>query len=186
MARHELTDMPTNALIPAPPMSLDWPALGERWFHWSRIAACFWPGPGKKSKSIDPELADIKDYGGVYLIAWSEQEPPRRKWSKVPSVKYIGETHWFKARMGGFAQSAGFKGERAFGHSAAWRWEQGKNSKLWVAFFDVTQGQTMQPHLAIGLRRWVEAVALEEYRLANGALPELNVARGDYIVELAD
>lgn len=41
-----------------------------------------------------------------------------------------------------------------------------------------------QPHLATGLRHWMEAVAQEEYRLAHGTLPPLNrVADGEIILE---
>src|SRR5262245_55579100 len=163
--------------IPTPPTSLNWPPLGRRWFHWSEIEACFWPGPGCRGRSVDPELADIKEYGGVYLLAWSVDEPARRFPQRYQAVKYIGETHWFKARMGGFGTSAGFWGRPDFGHSAGWSWPEGKKKNLWVAFFDVTAGLELERHLAKGLRCWIEGVAFEEYRIANGKLPQVNAAK---------
>jgi hypothetical protein len=89
-------------------------------------------------------------------------------------VWYIGETVYFANRMGGFGNSAGFWGERRFGHSAAWRWPEGKWENMWVAFFEV--GKDLAPHLAAGLRKWLEAVALEEYRLEHKQLPKINAA----------
>ena len=87
-------------------------------------------------------------------------------------VRDIGETAYFTTRMGGFGNSAGFWGQRrCFGHSAAWRWPEGKWKKLWVAFFVVGEG--LEPHLAEGLRKWLEAVALEEHRLEHDRLPEV-------------
>jgi hypothetical protein len=91
-------------------------------------------------------------------------------------IKYIGETHYFKARMGGLAWSAGFWGERAFGHSAGWRWPEGKNKLLWVAFFEVIKEKERE-HLARGLRCWLEGVALEEYRQANLQVPQVNATK---------
>ena len=112
--------------------------------------------------------------GGVYLIAWSLQTPSRLDPREV-KVRYIGETHSFRDRMGGFANSAGFWGERRFGHSAAWRWPEGKWENIWIAFFPV--GEQLETHLATGLRKWMEAVALEEYRLEHGHLPKINAAK---------
>jgi hypothetical protein len=154
--------------------------LGGRWFRWAEIEACFWPGPGGRSSSINPELAVIKDEGGVYLLAWSQTEPQRINPQEARHVKYIGQTHCFKDRMGGFAWSAGFWGERSFGHSAGWRWPEGKNKLLWVAFFSMYDEQ---PHLACGLRCWMEAVAMEEYRVKHRAIPQVNgTKRGEVAV----
>src|SRR4051794_38245079 len=112
--------MPRTASICVPPTSLNWPPLGGRWFHWDEVEACFWPGAGKRSAAVDEGLAEIRHYGGVYLLAWSQAAPRRKNPQHVPTVKYIGETDWFKGRMGGFGNSAGFWGPRAFGHSAGW------------------------------------------------------------------
>jgi hypothetical protein len=109
------------------------------------------------------------------LVAWSRQPPPRLH-PREAAVRYVGETHSFANRMGGFGNSAGFWGERRFGHSAAWRWPEGKSENMWVAFFVV--GEQLAPHMAVGLRKWLEAVALEEYRLEHGRLPEINAAAG--------
>jgi hypothetical protein len=168
--------------IPVPPTSLNWPPLGGRWFHWLAVEPCFWPGPGGRSTAVDAQLAEIRDYGGVYLLAWSEVEPPRKNPQRTPEVKYIGETHWFKGRMEGFGNSAAFWGPRSAGHSAGWSWPEGEKDKLWVAFFDVLKGLELEVHLRKGLRCWVEAVALEEHRLANGALPQLNAVKRNQVV----
>jgi hypothetical protein len=126
---------------------------------------------------VNLDLAKIKDCGGVYVLAWSANEPPRKRLHQASVVKYIGETSWFKGRMGGFGSSAGFWGGRLPGHSAGWSWPKGKKSKLWVAFFDVVGQLELEPHLCKGLRCWVEAVALEEHRLANGMLPQVNAVK---------
>lgn len=76
--------------------------------------------------------------------------------------------------MGQFGSSAGFWGERSNGHSAGWRWPEAQTEHTWVGFFPVGDG--LQPHLAAGMRLWMEAVALEEYRLAFGRLPNINEA----------
>jgi hypothetical protein len=155
------------------PLCFDLEPFGNRWFSWAEIAGCFWPGKGRRANDVNPALAPVRDHGGVYLIAWCQQ-PPARLHPRAVEVRYIGETHNFANRMGGFGNSAGFWGERRFGHSAAWRWPEGKSDKMWVAFFTV--GDDLEPHLATGLRKWLEAVALEEYRLEYGRLPEINVA----------
>jgi hypothetical protein len=46
-----------------------------------------------------------------------------------------------------------------------------------IAFFPVAN--ELLPHLAAGMRFWMEAVALEEFRLAHGRLPEINEAVSD-------
>src|SRR6476646_6578001 len=115
--------MAKSNTIPVPPTSLGWPPLGGRWFHWSEVEACFWPGAGKRSCNVDSILAEIKDYGGVYVLAWSQKEPKRLYPHIAKQVEYIGEKKWVKGRMEGFRWSAGFWGERAPGHSAAWSWD---------------------------------------------------------------
>jgi hypothetical protein len=176
--------MATPKTIPVPPTSLNWLPLGGHWYHWSAVEACFWPGAGGRSAVVDAGLAEIKDYGGVYVLAWSEAEPPRKTPHLAPAVKYIGETYWFKGRMGGFGNSAGLWGKRSFGHSAGWSWPKGKKDHLWVAFFDVAKGLELEAHVHRGLRAWVEAVALEEHRLANGKLPRLNAVKRHKVVSL--
>jgi hypothetical protein len=169
--------------IPVPPTSLNWPPLGERWFHWPKIEACFWPKRGGRSASVDSVLAVVKDLGGLYVLGWSEDEPNCDRPHCQSHVKYIGETNWFKRRMGGFGASAGFWGEPAAGHSAGWSWPLGNKEKLWVAFFDVSSGMKLESHVWSGLRRWVEAVALEEHRLANNSLPRVNTGKRNVRVE---
>jgi hypothetical protein len=155
------------------PLCFDLKAFGGRWFSWSEIADCFWPGKGRRAKDVNAELAPVRHKGGVYLVAWSPEPPPRLH-PREAAVRYIGETLYFSNRMGGFGNSAGFWGERRFGHSAAWRWPEGKSENMWVAFFVV--GEQLAAHLAVGLRKWLEAVALEEHRLEHGCLPEINEA----------
>jgi hypothetical protein len=79
--------------------------------------------------------------------------------------------------MGQFGNSAGFWGQRKNGHSAGWRWPLNQTENTWVGFFLVGEG--LPPHLASGLRHWMEAVALEEYRLVHGRLPEINAAQAE-------
>ena len=82
--------------------------------------------------------------------------------------------------MGYFARSAGFWGDRQDGHSAGWRWPKNASGNLWVAFFAV--GAELPAHLADGLRKWMEAVALEEHRLEHGSLPAVNAAKSAVIL----
>lgn len=177
--------MLSTATIQIPPTSLNWPPLGDGWFHWKEVDANFWPKE-RRTRVAHPDLDFIKDSGGVYVIAWSVEKPCQKQLHTCPQVKYIGETHCFKTRMGAFGTSAGFWGDRANGHSAGWSWEQGKVHNLWVAFFDVLNGVEMPTHLAMGLRKWVEAVALEEHRQVNGRLPIVNTVRRNTIISLED
>jgi len=104
-------------------------------------------------------------------MAWAKQ-PPEVHPSHA-AVQYVGETGEFRSRMNDFARSAGFRGEPCNGHSGAYRWECGRREHLWVAFFHVAC-PLGQEHLGIGLRKWLEAVALEEHRRANGDIPLVN------------
>jgi len=79
--------------------------------------------------------------------------------------------------MGQFGTSAGFWGARQNDHSAGWRWPAGQSEKVWVSFFPI--GNELLPHLADGMRVWMEAVALEEFRLVHGRLPEINAEVAD-------
>jgi hypothetical protein len=153
--------------------SFDVQPFGGRWFRWADIAACFWPGRGGRAALVNPELAPIRPLGGVYIFAWSP-ESPAVIGPTAPAVRYIGETSEFRRRMGQFGNSAGFWGERENGHSAGWRWPAGQTENTWVSFFPI--GNDLLPHLAAGMRLWMEAVALEEHRLAHGRLPEINEA----------
>lgn len=155
------------------PTSFDVPPFAGRWFHWTDIAACFWPGRGGRATVINPNLAPVRTLGGVYCFAWSAGAPP----SIAPTdgaVRYIGETNEFLRRMGQFGNSAGFWGKRQNGHSAGWRWPAGRSESAWVSFYPI--GNELLPHLADGMRVWMEAVALEEYRLVHGRLPDINAA----------
>ena len=160
-------------VIASVPLCFDLQPFGGRWFSWAEIADCFWPGKGRRAKDVNPELAPVREKGGVYLVAWSKQPPPHLD-PREAAVRYIGETLYFANRMGGSGNSAGFWGERRFGHSAAWRWPEGRSEDMWVALFVV--GEQLAPHLAMGLRKWLEAVALEEHRLEHGRLPDINAA----------
>ena len=160
-------------VIASVPTSFDIPPFASRWFHWTDVAGCFWPGRGGRAAIINPELAPVRKLGGVYCFAWSLAAPPLVG-PTVAAVRYIGETSEFSRRMGEFGNSAGFWGERRNGHSAGWRWPAGQSGNLWVSFFLI--GGELLPHLAKGLRVWMEAVALEEFRLVYGRLPEINSA----------
>lgn len=160
-------------VIASIPMSFEVQPFSGRWFRWSDIAACFWPGRGKRASLVNSELASVRAFGGVYCFAWSS-DPPPTVGPTASAVRYIGETNEFLRRMGQFANSAGFWGERGNGHSAGWRWPIGQSDNTWVAFFAI--GNELLPHLATGMRFWMEAVALEEFRLVHGRLPEINEA----------
>lgn len=160
-------------VIASVPTSFDVSPFAGQWFHWTHVTECFWPGRGGRSAKVNPELAPVCTLGGVYCFAWSP-EPPSIVGPTAAAVRYIGETSEFRRRMGQFGNSAGFWGERSNGHSAGWRWPVGQSDNTWVAFFAV--GNELLPHLAAGMRFWMEAVALEEFRLAHGQLPEINEA----------
>jgi hypothetical protein len=137
-----------------------------------QIARCFWPGAGGRSAKVDPRLAPVCRLGGVYLLAHAPKHPGRVHPSNV-AVRYVGESYWFKGRMGSFAVSAGFWGEQRSGHSAAaWRWSLGRRN-LWVAFFPFAS-EVDQHHLQVGMRKWYEAVAIEVHRRAYGTIPAVN------------
>jgi HTH-type transcriptional regulator / antitoxin MqsA len=172
-------------VVPRVPTCFDVEAFAGRWFSWAEISACFWPGRGGRAAAINPHLAPVRDLGGIYLLAWSDQ-PPAGLHPSASAVRYIGESSNFKQRMGGFGSSAGlWGGGRQFGHLAGWRWPEGQSEHLWVAFFAVGEEllgvEPWQcPHLAAGMRKWLEAAALEEHRRANnGQLPEVNAALGE-------
>jgi hypothetical protein len=71
------------------------------------------------------------------------------------------------------------------GNEAIWRhhrkWPEGRDENLWVAFFEL--GGELESHLAKGLRVWMEAVAFEEHKQANGSLPLLNAADGVVVLD---
>lgn len=160
-------------VISAVPTSFDAPPFAGRWFHWADISACFWPGRGGRAALVNPALAPVRTLGGVYCFAWSPKAPDIIG-PTAAAIRYIGETSEFLRRMGQFGNSAGFWGERRNGHSAGWRWPLGKTDKTWVSFYSI--GTDLLPHLAAGMRLWMEAVALEEFRLVCGRLPEINEA----------
>lgn len=162
-----------HRIVESVPLSFDARAHEGTWFRWADVEACFWPGRGGRAEKVNPKLAPVRYCGGVYLLAWSPI-PPERLHPATAEVKYIGQTNNFRGRMGQFATSAGFWGQRANGHSAGWRWPEGQTRDTWIAFFEV--GESLRPHLAAGLRCWMEGLALEEHRLKLGRLPEINEA----------
>ncbi len=156
-----------------PPTRFDLRPHHDRWFHWNEVSACFWPGRGKRSRTVNPDLGPVASSGGIYLLAWSDVEPSELH-PRSSKVRYVGETGRFKERMGYFSKSAGFSGDRMRGHSGGWRWPQGECSNLWVAFF-VAEPVAMPDYLRKGLRPWLEALAIHEHVLANGRIPLVNV-----------
>jgi len=130
---------------------------------------------------VNPTLCPVRFLGGVYLISWSIKAP-RELHPSDAAVQYIGETGEFRRRAGQFGTSAGLFGPRAKGHSAAWRWPLGKKEHLWMSFFEVDGA--LRPHLAKGMRHWLEGVGLEEYRQVHGALPPLNRVEDGELREL--
>jgi hypothetical protein len=158
-------------VIASVPTSFGIQPFAGRWFPWTGIVACFWPGRGRRAADINPDLAPVRTLGGVYCFAWSAVAPPIIC-PTAGTIRYIGETNAFLRRMGQFGNSAGFWGARQNGHSAGWRWPAGQSEKVWVSFFPI--GNELLPHLADGMRVWMEAVALEEFRLVHGRLPEIN------------
>jgi hypothetical protein len=122
----------------------------------------------------------VRNLGGVYLLAWSKC-PPKDISPASAAVKYVGETAYFKNRMGAFGTSAGLWGERDNGHSGGWRWPKGAQENLWVAFFPV--GRDLNEHLASGMRKWMEAVALEEHRREHDTLPQINASKSEVIFD---
>jgi hypothetical protein len=165
--------MEMESLVPINVFDLS--AHDKRWFHWDEVAACFWPGQGKRSSAVNADLAQIKEAAGIYCIAWAPDsgEPTPAD----QAVQYIGQTKSFKNRMSQFATSAGiFWDERYSGHSAAWRWPQGKVEKMMIAFFPIPEIDT--DHMQTGLLFWYEALAINAYYLKHGNnLPPLNVVR---------
>lgn len=156
--------------IPQPPTKFDLQPFAGRWFRWAEIDACFWTRG--KGMQVNPALYPVRRGGGVYLLAWSRQAPSTFR-PDDRAIQYVGETGDFCNRMDRFRTSAGIRWqERYKGHSAAYRWPLGKTEHLWVGFFPIRTG--LQPHLAEGMRVWMEAVAQEEYRLAHGDVPPLN------------
>lgn len=146
----------------------------NRWFTWAEVEECFWPGQGGRSHAVNPSLANVRNAGGIYCIAWGTT-------SKMPTpdeqqVQYIGQTKNFKARMAQFASSAGiFWDDRYDGHSAAWRWPQGATAKMMIAFFPLSA--TEPDHMNTGRLFWYEALAINLYFIKHdNRLPPLNVA----------
>lgn len=155
----------------------------NRWFTWAEVEECFWPGQGGRSHAVNPSLANVRNAGGIYCIAWGTT-------SKMPTpdeqqVQYIGQTKNFKARMAQFASSAGiFWDDRYDGHSAAWRWPQGATAKMMIAFFPLSA--TEPDHMNTGRLFWYEALAINLYFIKHdNLLPPLNVVKSPIAVELS-
>ncbi|WP_206360381.1 hypothetical protein, partial [Pseudomonas viridiflava] len=134
----------------------------NRWLPWREVKECFWPGVGKRSNAINPALASIRNTAGIYCIAWEpigEMPAPDEI-----NVQYIGQTKNFKNRIAQFATSAGLRwDDRYSGHSAAWRWPQGKETKMKIAFFPLQGPHT--DHMQTGHLFWYEALAIESFYL---------------------
>ena len=41
------------------PTSFDLTPHAGRWFHWSEILTCFWPGRGGRAENVNPDLAPV-------------------------------------------------------------------------------------------------------------------------------
>lgn len=155
----------------------------NRWFPWTDVEECFWPGRGGRSHAVNPSLASIRNAAGIYCVVWAPSgtipTPDEQK------VQYIGQTKNFKARMNQFASSAGiFWDDRYDGHSAAWRWPKGKTAKMMIAFFPLSEPEA--DHMQTGRLFWYEALAINLYFLRHGnSLPPLNVVRSLAEVELS-
>ncbi len=147
----------------------------NQWFRWDRINTCFWPGAGSRSEKIDPGLSPIRRMSGIYVIAWGDLSgSPSPECSEV---QYVGMTDNFKNRMGQFATSSGIHYEERYsGHSAAWRWPQGKSELMHIAFFPLLL--ELMPHLKVGLLHWQEALAIDMYYKKHGVVPPLNAGIG--------
>src|SRR5262245_32226926 len=123
-----------TSVIDSVPTSFEVLPFAGRWFRWSEVAECFWPGRGSRAAHANPLLAPVRFLGGVYCLAWC-REPPRVIGPRAAAVRYIGESGEFQRRMGQFGNSAGFfGGERRNGHSAGWRWPLGQKESVWVSF----------------------------------------------------
>lgn len=113
---------------------------------------------------------------GVYVIAWGAP-------SGVPNpvdshVQYIGMTDNFKNRISQFASSAGIHYDGRYdGHSAAWRWPEGKVESLVIGFFPLEE--KMEPHLKSGFLYWQESLAIDAYFKVHGIVPPLNAGGGE-------
>ena len=144
----------------------------NQWFHWNRIDTCFWPGAGKRSLKIDPDLSPAKDLSGIYVIAWGNMEGIPDPAS--PEVQYIGLTNNFKRRMEQFASSAGLHYDDKYsGHSAAWNsWPIGKYELMNIAFFPISE--SMAPHVESGFLHWQEALAIDKYYKVHNRVPSMN------------
>lgn len=162
--------------IDAPPTTFLLPAHLNAWCSWARVTKCFWPRyyGFNTSKKADADLAPMVNAGGIYVIANSGAQAPSSLHPSDPSVVYVGETIWYKRRIGQFGDSAGLwdDGLRTKGHSAGFRIKL-QRDRLWISFFPVAWPRD-QRHLGIGLRLWLEALAIEEHRIANGSLPIVN------------
>lgn len=178
------THAPISQRTPLMPSELfDLNSHLDRWFHWAEIQECFWPGSGGRSHTINPGLASIRNSAGIYCVAWEPinalPKPNEKK------VQYIGQTKNFKTRMSQFANSAGiFWDDRYDGHSAGWRWPQGKTEKMMIAFFPLYEAEA--EHMRTGRLFWYEALAIHSYYLEHGnTLPPLNVVRPLVEIELS-
>lgn len=156
-----------------PPLTFDLVPFGSVWLHWKDVERALFPGRGKRCEEAFRELRRV---GGIYLLAWSEAEPTELS-PAILSVKYVGETDRFMKRMGQFGRAAGFWGPRKKGqHSAGERWPKARHEHLWVLFFPFSVPGGL-PHLVTGLRKWLEALALDAHAQVRGSLPQANLRR---------
>src|SRR6185312_1826693 len=81
--------------IPTPAVSFEVRPFSGRWFHWTEINSCFWPGRGRRADRVNPELAPVRWLGGDYALAWCP-DPPVLVHPAAPEVRYIGETACFR------------------------------------------------------------------------------------------
>ena len=144
----------------------------------------------------DEVRAALSTVGAYVLALFEPNEVPEAVDPADPRVFYIGETHgrtrslW--ARLTDFATSAGYYGEQAFGHYAAWRFPefvagqtQGRTpawNTVFVAMYPVPTKMDLPfddrrgiyPHLAESVLLWTFTDANE------GRIPALNNSGRQY------
>ena len=63
-------------VIASVPTSFDVQPFAGRWFPWTDIGSCFWPGRGRRAADINPDLAPVRTLGG-YTASHGQPLPHR-------------------------------------------------------------------------------------------------------------